>query len=294
MTKPLVRPWCAAIQVTALFLLFAGSAQAAQDKDFALEAYGYHLQDVELENGKAQYDVTRSGIKASYAPFHFSYNRLDYSWDDSEIAKLPFGNKVDKPWKALQSLEIGTTFQGKMNGNWSHGVEVAAFAAFEKDFGGYGGRVQAWAGYGFGPDLRLRFGGRAYIHQFQVVALPVLSLDYRWDKPDGFSANIGLPDAHLRYGFNKYLALRLFGEYEHDLYQLAEDSKVIKEGYLQREGIMTGLMLDITPVKDLCISAGIIRSLTYSMTTYDKDGENEKEYDNESSWGALVKVNYAF
>lgn len=291
MSKPLVLPGCAAI---ALIVLVLGGVQAAEAKGFALEAYGYRLQDVEMEKGKAKYDVTRSGIKASYSHFHFAYNRLDYSWDDSEIAKLPFGNGVDKPWKALQTLEIGANYDGKFSEKWTYSLEGALLSSFEKDIKDINSRVQAWAGYGFSPVLRLRFGARAYVYSHQLIGVPVLSLDYRWDKLDGFSAQIGVPDAHLRYGFNKYLALRLFGEYEQDIYRLADDSEVEKEGYLQREGIMTGLMLDITPVKDLCISAGIIRSLNYTLTTYDKDGDDEKEYDNESAWGALLKVNYAF
>lgn len=294
MLKQFAHPWCAAMQLMAFLALVASGIQVAEAKEVALEAYGYRLQDVELENGKAQYDVTRSGIKAKYSYFHFAYNRLDYSWDDSEIAKLPFGNGVDDPWKALQSLEIGASFENKVNLKWSYGLEGAALAAFEKDFGGFGGRMQGWAGYGFSPDLRLRFGARAYVSEFQIQAVPVVSLDYRWDKPEGFSAQIGLPDANLRYGFNKHVGLRLFTQYENDMYRLADDSKVSEEGYLHREGMMAGLMMDITPVEGLCVSAGVIRSLAYTLTTYDKEGENEKEYDNESGWGALVKVNYAF
>ncbi len=294
MITRLVRPRCAAITMATLFLLALGGVQSAQAEGLALEAYGYHLRDVELEKGKAKYNVTRSGLKATYSHFRFVYDRMDYKWDNSEIAKLPFGNGSDKPWKALQKLEIGANFENNLNDKWSYSLDGAVFSAFEKDFGGYGGRVQAWAGYGFSPLLRLRFGARAYIYQFQAIAMPVLSLDYRWDKQEGFSAQIGVPDAHLRYGFNKYIALRLFGEYEQDLYRLADDSKVENEGYLQREGVMTGLVMDITPVKDLCISAGVIRSLAYTLTTYDKDGDNDKEYDNESAWGAIVTVNYAF
>jgi len=57
---------------------------------------------------------------------------------------------------------------------------------------------------------------------------------------------------------------------------------------------MTGLVVDITPVKELSITAGVIRSLDYTLTTYDENGDSEQEYDNESGWGAIVKINYAF
>ncbi len=294
MKKPLLRPWCAAIQVTALILLVSGPVLAGQTEGLSLEAYGYHLQDMEFENGKAAYDLTRSGLKATYSHFRFVYDRMDYQWDDKEIAKLPFGNGVDKPWKALQKLEVGANFEGSWNPQWSYSFDGAVFSAFENDFGGYGGRMQAWAGYGLGKSLRLRFGARAYVYEFLVTALPVVSLDYGWDKKQGLSASIGLPDAHIRYGFNQYVALRLFGEYEQDMYRLADDSTVSQEGYLMREGVMAGLMVDLTPVKGLCVSAGVIRPLSYTLTTYDKEGDNHKDYDQESGWGALVKVNYAF
>jgi hypothetical protein len=292
MITQLVRPGCAAILMAGMIMLATGGYQPAHAKDLALEAYGYHLRDVEFDKGNAKYNVTRSGLKASYSHFYFSYDRMDFNWDD--IAKLPFGNGQDKPWKALQKIELGAGIEKALNSKWSYALDGAVFSAFENDFGGYGGRVQAWAGYGFSPDLRLRFGARAYIHQFQLIALPVISLDYRLGQQEGFSSSIGVPDAHLRYGFNKYIALRLFGEYEQDLYRLADDSKVEQEGYLQREGVMAGLLMDITPVKDLSITAGVIRSLAYTLTTYNKDGDNEKEYDNEPGWGAIVKVNYTF
>ena len=298
MTVTLACPKCAAIGLAAVFILVLGGSQAAQADDpvnkLALEAYGYYLSDIEFDDGGAKYDMTRSGLKATYSYFRFVYDRMDFNWDDNEIAKLPFGNGKDDPWESLQRLEIGANYQGKFNHKWSYAVDGALFSAFEKDIKEIDSRLQAWAGYGFNPDLRLRFGARAYIYAFQVVALPVLSLDYRWDQQEGFSANLGFPETHLRYGFNKYVALRLFGEYEHHTYRLADDSEVEEEGYLQREGVMTGLVVDLTPVKNLCISAGVIRSLDYTLTTYDKDGDNEKDYDNESGWGAIVRVNYAF
>lgn len=294
MKTPLARPLRAAIQVTALILLVSGPVHAAQNEGLSLEAYGYHLWDTEFDDGNAKYDLTRSGLKATYSHFRFVYDRLDYSWDDGEISKLPFGNGVDKPWKALQKLEIGANWEGNWNPKWSYSLDGAVFSAFEEDFGGYGGRVQAWAGYGLGQNLRLRFGARAYVYEFQLTALPVLSLDYAWDRKQGFSASIGVPEAYVRYAFNQYVALRLFGEYEQDLYRLADDSTVSREGYLMREGVMAGLMVDLTPVKGLCVSAGMIKPLSYTLTTYDKDGDNSKDYDQESGWGALVKVKYEF
>lgn len=287
--------WRQVMRLAMIALLLAlAAAQPAQAKELEMEAYGYHLLDAEFEKGKAQYDLTRSGIKAKYSFIYFNYDRQDFTWDDADLAKLPFGNGRDKPWKSLQTLALGANWSGGSGEKWTYELDGAVFSAFEEDFGGYGGKIKAWAGYGLGPNLRLRFGGHGYIYEKRAVVVPVLSLDYRWDNPEGLSLNLGVPDLQVRYGFNRCVALRLMASYEQDMYRLADDSKVRKEGFLEKHGVIAGLLLDVTPVENLTISGGLLRSLGYTMTTYDKEGDHSEDYDQESAWGGMLTLTARF
>ncbi len=253
------------------------------------------LSGEQINGDKGEHDYYQTGVSFSYQPIRLSFENRVYNWDEAKLRQLPFGNGRDDPWKHLRSLEVSAGKELRLDQDWSCFLELGALAAYEDSFGGFGGKLRGWGGYDLSPDLRARAGGRLYAYQAGIgTIIPELALDYKLDNPSGLSASLGIPDAHLKYAFSPRAALRLAAWLDRDTYRLAEDSTVRRDGYLENSRYLGGLFLDLRPFQDLRLSLGLTRSLDGTMTTFDKDGDNSKEYDLEGTWGGALSLDYRF
>ena len=278
-------------------ILLAPGLARAQDAPWLprLELEVGTLQGEQFSDDKGEYNVNRSQASVSFYIFKLSMEDRHYDWDQERLGELPFGNGQDRPWKHLHRLELSAAKELAIGQHWSLFLEAGALAAYEEDFNGLGGRLRTWGGYSFSPGVRLRLGGQVQMMQDGPgVLIPELALDLNKDQALGFSASLGVPDAHLQYAFCPWAALRLAGWLDWEVYQLGESSTVRQEGFLETQRYMSGLFLDLRPLEGLRASLGLVRSWGGEMTTYDKDGDNDEDYDLEGAWGGALTLSYQF
>jgi len=82
--------------------------------------------------------------------------------------------------------------------------------------------------------------------------------------------------------------------YSRSIYRLADESKVQREGYLENEWLLVGTGLEYSPVQNFKINLGVRYYFNRQMTIYDKDGNNEREYDVDNAWGGALSLKFDF
>lgn len=272
------------------------SAQASSErsKDLKLTVQGGNIAQADLSGGKGKFAVMRAGATISYSKFTFTYRRRFYDWDDK--ANLPFGNGRDDPWQDFSSLTLRARHDGELNKAWRYFVVAGAFSSFEKDMAGsYGGLGMAGVTYVVSPTLQWIFGGAVSYHPVRTRALPVIGINWNMGAKKGWSGAVGYPITRLLYRFNPQWALEVGSVgYVRSIYRLADDSTVEREGYLETEHMMAGAGFEYNPAKNCKINLSLRYFFNREMTIYDKDCDNEHNYDVDNSWGGVLSVAYTF
>lgn len=280
-----------------LFVSLAGTARAETGKDpgrIQLRLTGSGVASAGVQDSGAGVSVIGQKGSVSYKDFFFSYERLDYSWENPE--KLPFGNGKGDPWKALNVMGFGYARQGTINADWKYFAGGSLSSSFEDETqSSYGLGAFAGATYLFSSTLQFTMGAGLFYHEIQTMALPVIGINWNQGAPQGFSVAIGYPETHLSYRFNPEWAVRSrIVQFDRGIFRLSDNNTVEKEGYLKRQDLMADLGLEFTPLKHLIISARARYYFNRELSFYDRNGNHERKFDVDDAWGGVLSVSYRF
>lgn len=283
-----------ALVFTLAFLSLPAWAQEKHGKSSGpvIDVWGGGLADADV--GTGQVSATSVRAQVSYKGFSFSYQRSDYIWDN--VVGLPFGNGKDEPWEALQIASLGYRHNGKINQDWSWFGNLRVYSAFESEMdGSLGVGVMGGVRYRINRQWGLTMGTIGRYHPVESLVLPIVGLSWNETTQQGFSAEIGFPRSSLSYRFNPGLALHLkMLGFNQSTYRLADDSHVQPSGYMKVDDLITGLQLEYSPIKQLRLEASVIYAFNRTFTAYNKDGDNETEYDVDNALGGILRVVYRF
>lgn len=286
--------------VVMLFALTLAAPALAEDdgpgKDGPFVSMGAQiLADAEFDDGEGEVGSTTAFISGGYSWLNLSYARTDYSWSD--VGKLAFGNGSDDPWDTLHALAVSSEHDGMFNDRWGWFAGAALGAAYEDEMSGawevsaYGGGVYVWD-----EHTTVTFGLGASEHETGFGFLPLFGVqwDYVGEDGAGWYAALGLPETNVGYAFSRDFSLTLELGIDDDVYRLADDSKVIREGYVGVEDMSLSLAADWTLYEDVTLTLAPSYHWGRSMTLYDKNGDKEESYDLNDSFGALLNLSVDF
>lgn len=280
------------VSLPALSLPAWAQEEFGKSGDPVVNVWGGYLAEADVGDGQVSASSVRARI--SYLGFSFFYQRSDYSWDN--VAGLPFGNRKDEPWEALQVVSLGYRRSGKINQDWSWFGNLRVYSAFETEMDdSFGVGAMGGVRYRINSKWGLMLGVAGRYYPVEPIVLPLVGLSWNQATKQGFSAQIGFPRSSISYRFNPGLALHLkMLEFNQYTYRLADDSHVQPAGYMKMDDMIAGLQLEFSPIKNLNLEASLIYAFNRTFTSYNEDGDNETEYDVENAFGGMLRAVYRF
>ncbi len=263
---------------------------------------GRFMGNADLEGYGGGYSVGEYATSLEWKKLSFTYTGRKYNWDNAY--SLPFGNGASDPWETLHKLTLGIKFDGSFENSpkWGWFGGVTGISAFEDEMAGsLSAFVQGGLTYDLDGDWNTSFGVLGIFSQDDPLVLPFVRLNYRSPRDLGWSAIIGFPATYASYRFNDVVAVRAGANLSGGNYKLADDSSVVKGGYLEEQELTTGLYADITPQflgagggGSLRISIGAEYTTLRELKFYDSDYNKLMENDVDDSFGGLLRVQYTF
>lgn len=293
------RPQCFQASLTVILLVvIIGASSYAQrptggpDRlNWDLSYSNWYLTDADVDQTDGSFSMTRQRVSAKWASIGVTYQRWDFNWSD--VASLPFGDGVHDPWKSLESVSVSARVLRRLGLRWSYVVGLSAGYLYESDTSdSFGAAVFGGMGYGFDRKTILRFGAMVSYHPIRTVVWPMVGLDLRSES--GFSATIGFPKTELAWRFTPKWEASLSALADRAVARLADDSAVEPNGYLESTNYMGAVGLTYRPVKGLALDLRWAQSLSRSVTFYDEDGHETRDFDVGRAPGVLLGVTYRF
>jgi len=256
---------------------------------------GQTLGSAEVDDSDGKAGVTSFVASGGYSWLNLTYSRTDYSWTDK--GELPLGNGSDDPWGALHSLTLASDHQGDFDEQWGWFAGGSVGAAYEDELSGawnvagYGGAAYNWS-----EHTTLSFGLAASANELGLEIMPLLGVNWNYvgEDGEGWYAAVGIPNTMVGYSFSKAFSLTLQLDQDGTLYRLADDSDVTPKGYMEQNDMSVALAATWNPLENVSLTLAPSYHFDRSMTIYDRDGDEDKEYDLDNAAGAFMGVSVAF
>ncbi len=250
--------------------------------------------DFSDDEGKAQ--VTSTELAMEAYGFSFSYTMNNYSWSDK--SSLPFGNGSDAPWDRLHKLSLGYQYDGDIDENWEYTLAATVDSAFEEDMSdSFGASFMAGLGYQFNKYWKTYFGGRVAVNDIETEVMPYFAVSYENLAQDGSGTfmTLGLPESEVGYAFNESSTIRATFELAGETYRLADDSTVVKKGYVETSSMLVGLYYDWKPTEAFTMSVGPEYHFDREIQLYNSDGDDRGDaHELDAALGGSLMVGYQF
>jgi hypothetical protein len=274
--------------------LFAPPCLAAEaDMRPSVSVEDQYIGSARLSGDQGAVASSTQRVTVSMLPLTLEYDVSNYSWRN--INRLPFGDRQHKPWSTLQVLSATFDYAKDLAGGFGVFAEAVAFAGYEEELtGSLGLNLTGGLSYAFTPELKLNIGATGLFHAVHSRPLPVVRLDWNQNALQGFSASVGFPENTVAYRFDKTYNLRLAQTFDDTIYRLASDSSIGSKDYLESEGVVSGLYLDVTPLPGLTGTLGAQYVLRRTFTTYTPTGDKRDVFSLNNAWGGLMRLEYAF
>lgn len=251
----------------------------------------FQKNDKDLE-GEVEVVSGMAGI--SLMNFEISYKYDSYTWDN--LKGIPFGNGKDDPWESLHTIEFGYNHSDMLDQRWGYFFGFSASSEFEKEMSGSYGSMGYSGVICNMPEwnLMIRVGGGVTYNEVETSGIPMIGIDWNSQTPSGFTVSVGIPETQIAYRFNPRNTIVLGLTGEGGMFRLADDSTVEAEGYLEPESYGAMLAYVSEPIEHCQVTLGgaIYFDRTYKI--YDKNGNNEKEYDLDDAAGGFVSIGFTF
>ncbi len=269
---------CAAVALCVL----AGSAQAF----FVKADTSYNGQADVKGSGGAEVKSTVYQLSAGTENFTFLYKRTDYDFSG-----------IDDPFDSLNRLVFDAHADGDFTGEWGWFGGLGLGFGFEDDFNAdenYQIMPRLGISYMLTPTIKGFLGAAANVNEADNKFLPIIGIMFGRDSDIGLSGSIAYPATKVTYRLNSMFAVEGVFLTIKELYQLNDDSKFIKSGYVMEEsyGVSAGVVF--TPVKLLTIKAGLHGYFDREYTFYNRHGSEIGSNEHDDCIGGYLSVNLAF
>lgn len=241
-----------------------------------------------FDNAPGDISTTTYGLKGGNEYFTLGYKGTSYDFSGPEL------------FDDMSLLFADAHYNDKVSQNWGYFVGLGVAFGWEDDFHiseNYNLRPRAGLSYAFSGDYTLNFGIGANINEPDSKVYPIVTLNYR-DKSDyGLSYVLGFPMIDAQYRFNDLIALTgnvTAIPVNQEIYQLADDSRLAREGYFAEESAEANLGIILTPLKSLSINAGVGVKFAQEYNIYDKNGNEIRSYETDPSCQAYLGFNAHF
>ncbi|MBF0529077.1 MAG: hypothetical protein HQK55_07370 [Deltaproteobacteria bacterium] len=258
---------------------------------------GNYLSPATVGHDQGTVAKASTSMRVSYSKFFAGYAHYWYDWEHP--SRLPFGTGANAPWTDLNSMILGIDDNKMIDSTWGYFYGALLNEAYEREMGPLG--LGAYGGfiYRSGQTFTARFGATVLYHPIQTLALPVFGLEFKpagdqGPMAPGFSANLGFPETSVTYRFNPAVALRLGAMMEYSIFRLSDDSRAAPKGYVNDRDFIGGLYLDLTPRKDLKLSAGLTYAFIREMILYDSHEQKITNPNLDPSWGGTLRIQFSF
>lgn len=287
-----------AVVLAALLLaacLAAPAAQARRMPGPTLSLMGDWASEAAVKDSDGKVSSYRLGAKVSIGGFYLSAARTTYLWTDA--GRLPMGAGGKEPWEHLNLVRAGFQYERgrKRRLGWFAGGEV--HSGWEEDLDGesVGAFAYLGANYTFGNKVLVRLGALGVYHKAESLVLPVVGVRWNMDARKGLMGDVGFPRTTVAWRFNPTWAIRLDGMfYDSDYYRLADNSPLESKGFLEQRQMSADLGMEFRPVTDMIIFGGVRYLFNREYKVWNQDGENERSYDVDPSWGLVFSMDWRF
>ncbi len=275
--------------------LAAPQAEAARKLGPTLSLMGDWASDAAVKDSGGEVSSYTAGAKLSIGGFYLSAARSTFLWTDA--GKLPMGTGGQEPWQHLNLVRLGFKYERgrKRRLGWFAGGEV--HSGWEDDLDGESVGAYAYLGanYTFGNKVLVRLGALGVYHKAESLLLPVVGVRWNMDARRGLMGDVGFPRTTVAWRFNPTWALRLDGMfYDSDYYRLADNSPLEGKGFLERRQMNADLGMEFRPVTDLVVFGGVRYLFAREYKVWNQDGENQRSYDVDPSWGLVFRLDWRF
>ena len=268
--------------LTAALGFSATSAQA-----FFINANGSFNGDADIDDlGGAEVSTSVYRLMAGNQYFTFAYKHTAYDFSG-----------IDDPFDSLNYLALDGRYEGKFDGTWGYFTGLTLAMGFEDDIhvsDNYAVTPRIGMSYQIAKGTDVFLGALAQFNDVDNVYLPIVGIKFGSEQDLGWSGSIAYPATRVTYRPFKSFAVESTLLTVREVYQLADDSDLMPEGYIFEEsyGLSAGIIY--TPLDLLELRAGVQSFFDREYTLYDAGGDEIKSYDVDPSVGGYFNVNFRF
>lgn len=270
------------LTLTAVALLSCSSAQA-----FYINGSGSVNGDADIDGvGGAEVSTSVYRLTMGNQYFTLAYKHTEYDFSG-----------IEDPFDSLDHLALDGRYDGTFCGDWGYFTGLTLGMGFEDDIhlsDNYAVTPRAGISYEVMPGTRLFLGALAQFNEVDNIYLPIVGIQFGKEADLGWSGSIAYPATKVTYRPSAYYAFEGVFLTVRDLYQLADDSKLLPEGYIFEEGYGVSAGVIFTPVQLLELRAGVQSYFDREYTLYNAGGHEMASYDVDPSIGGYVNLNLRF
>ncbi|MFV0349406.1 MAG: hypothetical protein ACK5JO_12545 [Halodesulfovibrio sp.] len=285
-----------ATRLLPFLLLFALHTQAfAEKKPYSVFAKGHHIGSADVDSGDGSFETSGFTTGFSMPLLTFSYTQDTYDWNNA--SSLPLTSNGDDPWDTLHVLELSTSFSGKLADRWGWFAYGNVDSAFEEEMkDSFGALAVGGISYSLNERFSISAGVGGKFHSVEDELFPVLSIHYNAVGADGVGAygSLGVDGVVAGYAFTPSLRLKGAVKHEIEMYRLADDSNVSREGYMEHSGWRAGVQGEYDITSSLSITGGLDYHFARTMRIYESSGDEDKKLDVDGAPGFTLGIGYAF
>lgn len=256
-------------------------------------AFAYSLTASTSANAKADIDgggeMSSTVYNLNFVTEHFAFALKHTAYDYSGMAYDP----VD----SLTFLRFDVRDEGKISGPVNYFAGLSYGIGFEDDVhlsDNYSIMPRAGIGYEFSKSIQGFIGAAANFNEADNKFLPIIGIKIGNDSDHGLSGSIAYPATRVNYRVNEMLAFEGSLLTVKELYQLSDDSKLYRKGYVMEESYGAALGVIFNPLKSLTIRAGLQSYFDREYTIYTDGGNEIASYDADPSIGGYLNFGLNF
>ena len=246
-----------------------------------------HNSDADLSGAKGDVSISTYNFAGGNDFVTVGYKRTDYD----------FSSSANDWYDALNYLYVDLRKDFPINTTLGVFGGLTLASGFEDDFhlqDNYAVSPRAGISYKFTPRITGFAGAYAQFNEVDNKFLPILGVKIGNDSEVGLSGSIAYPATRINYRFNKLFALEGSFLTIKDLYQLSDNSKLYKKGYVFEEGYGVSGGVVVTPIQGLSVRAGIQSYFDREYNYYDHGGNKQANVDVDPSVGFYTNLSYGF
>lgn len=287
------------MRIAVLVLVLCAAAWAQQKLSLLekmaqpkLSVQSAFLADAKLKGYEGSVRTYKQEVQVNNGFGGLSYARWDFDWNDAQT--LPF-YRGKTPIGHMQRVKLYGNLFHRFNDRWIMLASVNANASFEKEYdGALGAGVFGFFSYKIDEDHSLQLGAFANYHPVTTLALPVVGYSYRAREDDGFQLVLGFPRAYAGYHLAKGVLLNAGFIYSQAVICLADDSGIEPAGYVEAQDYQGNAGVRYSFGDAWQLNVDVLYAFRRDFTVYDSGAHRVDHYSIDPSFGAMLKLRYAF